>query len=103
MLENQLGVQIQMHPDDVKMEHAIIPEKVIQLEPVLHAQRIQENTDELPTNITDWPEYWLEAYVERAAIMEFDGRLSRLEAESKAEMIQRENYKFITGGVTNPV
>ena len=47
----------------------------------------------LPTKISDWPHYWQEGYEERAAILEFDGNLSRRDAEIKAEQIQREQFK----------
>ena len=46
----------------------------------------------LPANVYDWPEYWREAYEERAAILEFDADLSREEAEKESEKFQRETH-----------
>ena len=47
----------------------------------------------LPVNISEWPEEWRETYEERAAIMEFDGELSRPTAEKEAERLQREAFQ----------
>ncbi|MCE5270786.1 hypothetical protein LLH00_05830 [bacterium] len=41
--------------------------------------------NKLPEFIGNWPPDVLERYKERAAIMEYDGGLSRWEAESRAE------------------
>jgi len=49
---------------------------------------------ELPDRIADWPEPWREEYEERAAIMEFDGMLSRQQAEQWAETIVRAAYRL---------
>jgi len=38
----------------------------------------------LPLSITAWPAYYRELYEERAAIMEFQGNLSRQTAEFRA-------------------
>lgn len=46
----------------------------------------------LPTDLTDWPAEYLEAFEERAAIMEHDGRMDRHEAERRAEELQRKAY-----------
>lgn len=50
-------------------------------------QEFPATTEELPLLPRDWPDEWQEMYVERAAIMEFDGGLSRQEAEHRAEEI----------------
>ena len=39
----------------------------------------------LPANIDRWPVLWREHFEERAAIMQFDGRMSRDQAELLAE------------------
>jgi hypothetical protein len=39
----------------------------------------------LPTFLYRWPAYWLELYQERAAIMEFQGNMTREQAEKQAE------------------
>jgi len=39
----------------------------------------------LPHKVKEWPRIWLEAYDERAAIMEFEGELPRGDAEARAE------------------
>jgi len=43
----------------------------------------------LAPSIDHWPTKWREAYHERAAIMEFDGRMSRADAEREAEKSTR--------------
>lgn len=48
---------------------------------------------DLPAHVGDWPEDWLEAYIERAAIMEYDGGLTRPEAERRAEALVREAHR----------
>jgi hypothetical protein len=48
---------------------------------------------ELPSDVRDWPEDWREEFEERAAIMEYDGMLSRPEAEQWAETIVRAAYQ----------
>lgn len=48
---------------------------------------------DLPAHVGDWPEEWLEVYIERAAIAEFDGGLSRAEAERRAEELVREAHR----------
>ena len=53
---------------------------------------LRPETD-LPSDLSDWPEEWHESYEERAAIMEYDGELDRLEAEERAEEIVREAYR----------
>lgn len=47
---------------------------------------------ELPKNVYEWPEEWIEAYEERAAIMEYDGCMSRVQAEKKAKIIVYKAY-----------
>jgi hypothetical protein len=39
----------------------------------------------LPQKVSDWPAEWRELWAERAAIMEYEGRLSRFTAEIRAE------------------
>jgi hypothetical protein len=39
----------------------------------------------LPRFLYRWPAYWQELWAERAAIMEFQGGMSREQAEKKAE------------------
>jgi hypothetical protein len=39
----------------------------------------------LPADKTRWPREWLELWSERAGIMEFQGNLTRLAAEMRAE------------------
>lgn len=39
----------------------------------------------LPPNRARWPARWLELWAERAAIMEYQGNLSRATAEVRAE------------------
>ena len=56
----------------------------------------------LPPVVVDWPPVWREAFEERAAIMEFDGGLSRAEAEVGAEACIRSGLQHIEallGGV----
>ena len=49
----------------------------------------------LPANTKDWPLLFREAYEERAGIIEFQGRVSRNEAEKLAEVDIR---KLAEGG-----
>ncbi len=42
-------------------------------------------TERLPRLVSEWPPPAREAWEERAAIMEFDGGLSRADAEAAAE------------------
>lgn len=53
---------------------------------------VKPRNDDLPADVTDWPEDWLYVYEERAAIMEYDGHLTRQEAEQWAETIARAAY-----------
>jgi hypothetical protein len=39
----------------------------------------------LPTSLYRWPAYWQELWAERAAIMEFEGAMTREQAEKNAE------------------
>jgi hypothetical protein len=43
----------------------------------------------LPQNIVDWPAEWKELLLERAAIMEHEGKMSRYAAERLAEQDTR--------------
>jgi regulator of protease activity HflC (stomatin/prohibitin superfamily) len=47
----------------------------------------------LPAHVGDWPPDQLEAYLERAAIIEYDARLPRAEAERRAEELVREAHR----------
>lgn len=47
----------------------------------------------LPVCVSDWPPEWRDSYEERAAIMQYDGGLSRAEAEHRAEELVREAYR----------
>lgn len=47
----------------------------------------------LPDKVKDWPAEWLENYEERAGIMEYDGGLTRKEAEEQAEWLLRRQFK----------
>ncbi len=48
--------------------------------------------DALPASIVQWSDEWRGIYEERAAIMQYDGGLARLEAEKRAEGIVRTMY-----------
>jgi hypothetical protein len=48
----------------------------------------------LPRNVKDWPLLWKEKYEERAGIMQFQGNLTRDEAERCAE----DDIRKIAGG-----
>jgi hypothetical protein len=54
-----------------------------------------ESSSFLPAVVADWPPAWHEAFEERAAIMEFDGGLSRVEAERRAEACIRSEFERI--------
>ena len=45
--------------------------------------------------VAEWPPVWREAFEERAAIMEFEGGLSRAQAEGCAEACIRSEYERI--------
>jgi len=47
---------------------------------------------DLPANIPDWPTGARARYEERAAIMQYDGALSREEAERNAEDLIRQQW-----------
>ena len=49
----------------------------------------------LPLSIDDWPTNFKEAYEERAAILEFDEKMSRADAEIHAKAIIRERFNAI--------
>jgi len=59
---------------------------------IFHGEQLSQTDVDLPSDQNDWPEYWKEAYEERAAIMEYDGGMNRGEAEKKAERLIREEY-----------
>ena len=63
------------------------------IEELVHAKPLQTlQREELPDDVADWPESWHEEFEERAAIMEYDGELPRVEAEQWAETIVRAAY-----------
>ena len=43
----------------------------------------------LPQDVLDWPAEWRELYLERAAIMQFEGNMSKFAAERLAEQDTR--------------
>ena len=53
----------------------------------------------LPTFLYRWPAYWQELWAERAAIMEFEGGMTREQAEKKAE----EDIRWQAMGEKRPV
>lgn len=57
------------------------------------AEAMRPQTAVLPAHVGDWPEPWLEAFIERAAIMQYDGGLPRAEAERRAEELVREAHQ----------
>ena len=63
----------------------------------LRALRVGKSLD-LPalTDIDDLPMDWREEFEERAAIMEFDGNMSRQMAECRAEIIVRTAYAYMS-------
>lgn len=62
--------------------------EVRQGEIVEHLLRVQPAPMRfLPPLVRDWPESWREDYEERAAIMEFEGELSRQQAELRAREV----------------
>lgn len=56
-------------------------------------QQVGSPCDDLPADVNDWPEDWRYRYDERAGIMEFDGDLTRQQAETRAETITRAVYR----------
>jgi hypothetical protein len=46
----------------------------------------------LPLLVGEWPEVWREAYLERAAILEFDANMKREAAEWLAERDIRKQF-----------
>lgn len=52
-----------------------------------------KQAQDLPPHVGDWPADWLDAFIERAAIMEFDGGLPRPEAERRAEDLVRKEHR----------
>ena len=53
---------------------------------------------DLPPAITDWPAGARARYEERAAIMQYEGALSREEAERNAEDLIRQQWAEARGG-----
>ena len=53
----------------------------------------------LPTFVYRWSAYWQELWAERAAIMEFEGGMTREQAEKKAE----EDIRWQAQGDKRPV
>jgi hypothetical protein len=54
---------------------------------------------DLPAARKDWPADWRHDFEERAGIMEYDGRLTRAEAERRAEALCRLLYRRQAGKV----
>lgn len=52
---------------------------------------------DLPANLVEWPEEWQEAFDERAAIMQFEGKLDLVQAERRAEEVVREMFRRTWG------
>lgn len=50
---------------------------------------------DLPASVADWPDDAREDYEERAAIIEYDGRRNRADAERMAEKMVREKHKRV--------
>ena len=48
----------------------------------------------LPKKIKDWPDRWREDFEERAGIMEYDGGITKEEAEAQAEWVLRCQFKM---------
>ncbi len=69
--------------------HGLIERTQIAAPPVVAA--------ELPDVLADWPDEWREVFEERAAIMEYDGGLSQVDATARAEGIVRTMYERRTG------
>lgn len=44
---------------------------------------------QLPARVADWPAAWIEAFEERAAIVQYDAGLARADAEREAEVSTR--------------
>ena len=55
--------------------------------------RLLPSVPVLPPARDEWPEAWVEDFEERAAIMEFDGRMTRAEAERAAETCVRTRFR----------
>jgi hypothetical protein len=47
----------------------------------------------LPHDLNQWSSEWIGVYKQRAAIMQLDGKLARIEAEYRAEELVRESYR----------
>ena len=99
-----IGYQIQVEGEEIvcRWEGSGRPEAA-QVRPLLEelrqhkAEAIEELTGshaalgaDLPSVLTDWPEEWLESYLERVAIMHHDGGLEWHEAERRAEELVRQ-------------
>ena len=59
--------------------------------------RTQSSLAGLPAAVHDWPEEWLEAFIERAGIIQFDGGLPKTEAEHRAEELVRASFRQAGG------
>ena len=55
-------------------------------------EKLPQQFDDLLIYLDDWPDDWRESYEERAAIMEYDGGLTKSKAEKLSEIIQRDAY-----------
>ncbi len=62
-------------------------------EQIVRDQWKQDNQSRgLPADISKWPAEYRYLYEERAGIMEYDGGLSRADAEARAQVIVRDTY-----------
>ncbi len=89
LLQRYAGKSVQSSVDERKETTTVVSK------PAINDEQKSLTAAELPININDWSKYWREAYEERATIMEYDGGLSRVEAEKQAEKRIREKYKEI--------
>ncbi len=80
--------RIRYHPKDA-ME-ADLAERILRHKSLL-IQILRH--DELPRDLWEWPDYWKEEFMERVAIMEYDGNIRRFVAEQEAERNIRKAYK----------
>lgn len=65
------------------------------------AELEREQNAELPALVADWPPDWIEAFEERAGIMQFDGGLARSDAERDAEVSVRRAYRDSAAAVSS--
>lgn len=100
------GYQVQLEGEEIvcRWQGSGKPDAA-QVRPLIEELRIHKDealealrsVHDLPKALADWPEEWQEAYIERAAIMEYEGGLRRQEAEQRGEELVREQYRQIGG------